>query len=64
MGYANGSGARVKVAVLVVTPLRSEGVGVEFDVNGVGGTGSCGSGRREAALGGVASVVAIVEIVA
>ena len=37
MGYANGSGAHIVVAVLVVTTLWSDGVEVEFDVNWVGG---------------------------
>ena len=33
MWYANGSGARIVVAMLVVTTLWSDGVEVEFDVN-------------------------------
>ena len=37
MWYADGGGAHIVVAMLMVTPLRCDGVEVEFDVNRVGG---------------------------
>ena len=35
--YADGSGAHIKVAMLMVASLWCASVEVEFDVNGVGG---------------------------
>ena len=37
MWYADGGGAHIIVAMLVVAPLWCDGVEVEFDVNRVGG---------------------------